>query len=150
MYFCRRSPSLSDPLVNANVFLRRSVPGKVPAHPVAHELLPGILLAEGAQRFFNRQQKSFAVVVAKLEAGTLAGASVPMLDRVVEAAGGTDDGNRAVLQAVNLVEAARLVPGRHEKHVTARLNLVRDGVVIGHLDRNFPGKLFTEAEEHLF
>src|SRR5882724_5337375 len=88
---CAACPSLPYPFVNANVLPGGSVPGEIFGHPVAHELLPGSLMAKGPQRFFDRQQQGFAVVIGKLEAGPLPGTSVPMFDGVVETAGGTDD-----------------------------------------------------------
>src|SRR5450631_3799049 len=133
---CASGTTLSNPFVHPNVFLRRSVPGEVLAHAIAHELLPRIPVAEGPKRFFDREQQSFAVVVRELEASTLAGPRVPVFNGVVEAAGGADDRDRPVLQAVNLVEAARLVLRWHQEHVTPGFNLVRNGIVVGHFDRN--------------
>src|ERR1700693_919581 len=97
---CVARPDLPGSFVNANIFFRGSAPGEVLAHSVAHELLPGGLIAEGPQGFLDRQQQSLAVVVGELETSSLAGAGIPMFDGVVETSGGAHHGHSPVLQAV--------------------------------------------------
>src|ERR1700680_2015919 len=129
-------PRLPRPFVDANILLGRRVPGEVFVHAVAHERLPGSLIAESLQRLFNGQQKSLAAVIGELEAGSLAGARIPGFNGVVESASGTHDGNGSVFETVNLIQAARLVFRRHEEHVTAGFNFVRNRIVISDLDRD--------------
>src|SRR5215467_1075055 len=63
-------------------------------------------------------------------AGAAAARGVVVLDRIGEPSGPPHDGHGAVAQAVHLVEAARLVAGRHEEHVARRLDPVRELVVV--------------------
>jgi len=127
---CASGTTLSNPFVHPNVFLRRSVPGEVLAHAIAHELLPRIPVAEGPKRFFDREQQSFAVVVRELEASTLAGPRVPVFNGVVEAAGGADDRDRAVAQTIHLVQAARLEVRRHDEKIARSLDAMRQRLVV--------------------
>ena len=58
-------------------------------------------------------------------------------------------GHCSIFQTIDLIQAARLVSRRHQKHIGASFNLVRDGIVISHLDGNFVGELLVEPNEHL-
>src|SRR6266853_1574139 len=131
---CITRSQLPRALVNANVFFRGGPPGEVLAHAVAHQLLPGSLITEGSQGLLDGQQQSLAVVIGELEPGALASARVPVLNGVVETAGRAYDGYGSVFQAIDLVQAAGFVPGRHKEHVAAAFNLVRNRVIVGHLD----------------
>ena len=74
---------------------------------------------------------------------------IPQLHRVGEAAGLVHDRHRAVAQAVHLVEAARLVARRHQEHVGAGLDqvreLVREAVVEADLARERARELARTA-----
>src|SRR6266567_3101532 len=95
---CTPRSELPRALVYANIFFCGSAPGEVLVHAIAHQLLPGRPIVEGSQSFLDGQKQGLAVVVGKLEPGTLARARVPMLDRVVKPAGRAYDGHGAVFQ----------------------------------------------------
>src|ERR1700739_2379868 len=111
-----RRPRLPRPLIHLHVLPRRRRPGKIPAHAVAHQHLPGGLVTEGLQRSFDRKQQRFAAVLIEFEAGSLPGARIPGFDRLVQAAGGAHNRHSSILQAVNLVQAAGFVARRHQEH----------------------------------
>src|SRR5512137_2166496 len=52
-------------------------------------------------------------------------------NRIVKSSGCPDNRNRAVLEAVDLVQPAGLIARRHQEKVTARFNFMGNGVVIG-------------------
>ena len=112
--------------------------------------MPRSLIAKGLQRSFDGKEQGLTTVLVKLETGSLPGAGVPGFDGVVEPAGGAHDGHGSVFQTVNLVQTARLVARGHQEHVGARLDFVRDHIVVRDLDRDLLGKLFLQAQEHFF
>ena len=78
----------------------------------------------------SASKSASAVVRVEQEAGALAGRGFHCVHRVGQPAGATHDRHRAVAQAVHLVQAARLVARRHEEHVGAGLDPVRELVVV--------------------
>src|ERR1051326_5369638 len=108
------------------------------------------MIAKSLQRILNGQQKRFAAVVAELETGSLASARVPRLDGVVKTAGCANDWNSAVLEAVNLIQAAGFVLRGHEEHVTASFDLVGQRIVVGDLNGDLLRELFLHPGEHFF
>src|SRR5437016_11283846 len=106
---CNSRPRLPRTFVNTNIFLGRSVPGEILLHAITHEVLPGALIPEGPERFLDRQQQSFTIVVGELEPGTLTRTSIPVFDSVIEPAGSAHHWDRAIFQAIDLIEAAGLV-----------------------------------------
>ena len=66
----------------------------------------------------------------EFEARPLAGCFVVLLDGVFQPAGGAHDGQRAVFERVNLVQAARLVAGGHHEKVRSGFDPVRQFVVV--------------------
>ncbi len=139
---------LPHALINAKVFTRRNPPREILAHAVAHQLLPRTLIAIELQRLMNGSQQGFSGVFLELESGALLSACIPGIDRVVEAACSTNHRRGTVLQAVNLVQAARLVAGRHKKHVRAGLNLVGQCVVVSDSHSDLVGHASAEAHKH--
>src|SRR5438105_8893565 len=107
VYQC--SSGLPRTVVNSNVFFRRSIPGKISFHPIAHERLPGILIVKRLQSLFDGAQERFSAVLGKFEPGASSSSRVPRFNRIVQTAGSTHNWNGSVLQAVNLIEAARLI-----------------------------------------
>ena len=85
----------------------------------------------------------------ELEAGAFAGADIVGLDGVVESADGADDGNGAVLERVDLVEAAGFVARGHEEHVGAGLDAVRHVIVVSDLDGEAARILADETAEEI-
>src|SRR5207244_2741324 len=64
-------PHLPDAIVNLAIFPSRRAPGKVSAHAVAHQDLPGRLVAISKQRLLGTGQQCFAGVFGELEARAL-------------------------------------------------------------------------------
>ena len=58
-------------------------------------------------------------------------------NRVVQAACCAHDGNCSIAQAVNLIQAAGLVARRHQKHIRAGFDFVRDGIVVSDFHADF-------------
>src|SRR3981189_36973 len=99
---------LNDALVHPYILGCRLVPGEILRHRTLHHLRPHFLITEGAQRAMYGIQQGPRTIAPELEAIS---ASIGLLiDRVVEATGCANHGDGAVLQAVDLVQAARLVP----------------------------------------
>src|SRR5579884_3305476 len=89
-------------------------------------------------------------VSGELEAGSLLGLRVPLLNRVFESSGGANYGNCAVAHAVDLREPARFIMGRHQKDVGAGFDQVCEAIVIGDLDAKSIGKALVQSSEHRF
>src|SRR5205807_4673825 len=123
---------------------------KILAHPINHELSPANFILERLQGFLNACQECGTRISSEFKSCSFFGGWVPRLDGVVEAAGGSYDWHCPIFQTVNLVQAARLVARGHQEHICASLDLVRDGVIVGHLDRKLLRKLVLEAVKHLF
>src|SRR5256885_220785 len=119
---CTHRPRLPYPLIDSYVFLGRRVPREILVHPVAHERLPRVLIAEGLQRLPDSEQQRFPAIFRKLETCSLAGPGIPGLNGVVQASSRAHDWNSAVLQTVYLIKTARLVPRRHEEHIASRFD----------------------------
>jgi len=64
--------------------------------------------------------------------------------------GRAHDGDGAVFQAVDLIQAAGLVARGHEEHIRSGFNFVGDGVVECYFGGDFVGELFIETLEHFF
>src|SRR4029077_14401217 len=82
----RTGPYLPCTLVDLAILACRCAPGKIAAHPVSHQRLPRGRIAVGEQCLFDGRQQLPARVIGELEARALAGARVPRLDGVIEAA----------------------------------------------------------------
>src|SRR6185369_5813343 len=88
-------------LVQLDVFVRGSFPGIVDYHSVVLNLLPMLgprIKVKGFAYFFKQRAR---FVRSKLESRARSVCWIELLDRVVQAAGGTDDRNRAVTHAVH-------------------------------------------------
>src|SRR5205823_9757903 len=96
-----------DALVYPYVLGCRLIPGEVLRHAALHDLRPLFFIAERAERTVYRVQEGPRTVAPELEAS--AAAIRLLVNGVVQAAGGANHGDGAVFQAVDLVEAARLV-----------------------------------------
>jgi len=103
-------------LISIDVLLRGGGPIEVLRHGLLTELedVLGSVEPSGdgpADAIVQRATGRFP----EFEPRAVAGRFVIILHRVVEAAGGADDGERAVLEGVNLVETAGLVQRWHEE-----------------------------------
>src|SRR5258708_25139135 len=84
-------------LINPYVLSSCDAPGKVFTHAVAHQPLPRVRLAIYLHSLMDSPQQSFSGVFHELEAGSLLSARVPRINSVVEASGGADNRDGAVL-----------------------------------------------------
>src|SRR5438552_195465 len=76
VYQC--SSGLPRTVVNSNVFFRRSIPGKISFHPIAHERLPGILIVKRLQSLFDGAQELVSAVLGKFEPGAAKRETMPI------------------------------------------------------------------------
>src|SRR5271155_3290392 len=72
----------------------RGLPGEVLGHTVGHYRLPELWIPVGFQRGLDAFEKRLSGVLLELEARPLLRFGVEILDRVVQTAGGADDGHR--------------------------------------------------------
>ncbi len=79
-----------------------------------------------------------------------AGGFVVVGDGVVESAGGADDGERGVLEGVDLVEAAGFVEGGHEKEVAAGFDEVAEVVGVADVGADAAGMGGGEPVDEVF
>src|ERR1700761_2987059 len=96
--------------IDGGVFLCRPLPGIILLHAVTHQSSPGILVAtKKRQRPLDRCIEIGGGVISEFEAGPRAALRIPLLNRVIESAGRMHHRNGSVLQAVDLIQPARLV-----------------------------------------
>src|SRR5579871_1272733 len=136
--------------VDLYVLRGRRLPRKIFFHAVQLNALPDALISKMMERLTNCVKQSAASIVPELEAGAGAVFQIEKLDRVVETAGGTNNWDGTILQTVNLIQATRFVARRHEKHVGAGFDFVRDGVVVGDFDADTIRVRFVERAEKVF
>src|SRR5258708_4481753 len=117
-------------MVEPLVRLGRTIPGEILLHR-----LPAHLLDVRGSVEPRRERPADDVIesagreILEGEARARTGAFVVLDDRVGEPAGRPHDGERAVAKAVELIQAARLEPRRHEEEIRSRLDAVRPGGV---------------------
>ena len=96
--------------------------------------LPALGFSEHLERPADGADQRGGSVLLKRESGRIAARFRFVLDRVLETARGTDDGNRAVTQAVHLIQAAWLESRRHQEHVAAAFDQMRQPLVEADVD----------------
>src|SRR5215469_5101864 len=93
----RLSVLLSHTLIDSNIFSGREAPGKVFSHTVAHEPLPGVLVAINQHGLMNCPQQRFSRVFLEFKPGTLLRSRVPGIDRVIQPTRGANNWHGSVL-----------------------------------------------------
>src|SRR5262245_597447 len=104
-----RGASPRELRVEIHVVLALGVPGPVLAHAALDELLPGLPVGPDLERRIEAQAQPRLREMLEDEPGPFAGRGVERPHRVREAARPAHDGDGAVLEAVHLIEPARLV-----------------------------------------
>ena len=89
-------------------------------------------------RCLNLLQKRFTIVGDELKAISASCRRIIVNDRVVEPSRGSDDGNRPILQAIDLIEATGFIPGGHQEEIRSSFDLVGQPVIVSNAD---PGLL---------
>src|SRR4029079_14440407 len=110
------SPSLASSVFE--IFPGRNVPGEVRLHGVALDVLPAARVAERRDRPLDGIDQRVSLVLPELVPRPPVGELVGVDHRVFQPAGGADDRDGGVTQAVHLVEPARLAPRRHTRHAS--------------------------------
>src|ERR1700721_594813 len=90
---------------------------------------PGIA-SEKRKRLLDRSKQRRTIIRLKFESRAASRCRIERFDRVVQTPSGPNYGYGAVLQAVNLIQSTRLVPRGHQEHIRARLDFVREDVII--------------------
>src|SRR4029077_3220766 len=90
-------------LIELRIFRRWTLPRKVLGHAVQLDALPNAFVGEMMQSQANSIEQSRAGIGLELESRASAMLHVKRFDGVIEAAGGVHNGDRAVLQTVNLI-----------------------------------------------
>ena len=93
----------------------RRRPGEIGFHRPLHQAAPRRGVPVRRQGAVDHVEHVRAGVRLELESGSRRGRV--RLDRIGQPPRGAHHGDRAVAQTVELVESARLIPRRHEKHV---------------------------------
>src|SRR5436305_8082501 len=97
----------------------------VAEHRALHRRLPRRLVLEERQRPVDRRRQLARALLGEEEAPAVG----TLLDGIDQATDRVDDGQRAVAQRVELVEAAGLESRGHEERVRAALHAVREAIV---------------------
>src|ERR1017187_4678885 len=119
--------------IHLGIFSGRLGPPVISRHSVAHQLFPGLFIFECHQRAIDGIEQPPRIQPFKLKAGPGSLLWMPLIDRVVETACGPDNGRASILERVNLVEPARLIPRWHQEHIRPSLDLVRKRFVVTYL-----------------
>src|SRR5450755_323154 len=91
-------------LIELRIFGRGALPRKVPGHTVQLDALPDALVSVEVQSLADGFEERRAGVLDELEAGASALLDVERFDGVVETAGGANNRDGAIFQAVNLIQ----------------------------------------------
>ncbi len=127
-------------LVEIDILAGASSPRPILAHARGHELFPRV--ATVLVRITGAGESGFAgrhAVVTKGKAVRGFGSQrlfVAIHDGVGEPAGRVDDGNRAVAEAVKLIQAARFIAAGHQEDIRCRFDLMRQFVGKSGTDRD--------------
>jgi len=129
--------------------------GGGPVEVLGHSLLPqpGDVVGSvepGGDGPADAPVEGEAVGFHKFEAGAGAGRLAVVGDGVVEAAGGADDGEGAVLHRVDLIEAAGFVERRHEKEVAAGFDAVTEVVGVADVRADAAGMGSGQPVDEVF
>src|SRR5579859_982476 len=111
---CARLVNAKEPSVEPEILAGRTTPRIVGRHSVPHQRRPPVFHLKGSQSSIDCVQKGGAAISLKGEAVAPSRSGVEPLDAILQAAGRPDDGDCSVFQAVELIESAGLVAGRHE------------------------------------
>src|SRR5271157_467880 len=136
-------------LVKRGIFHRRFLPGKILLHTSLYECQPRVFIAVKREGPFQSPEHFFRCILVKFEARGKLRLGCVVTNRVFKASHPPDNGHGAVFQAVNLVQAARLVARRHEKYVSPSLDQMGKGVVIGYLHGERLGILLRKGRKEL-
>src|SRR3984885_8581309 len=133
---CPSNPRDSCPLrcfIQCDISRGRSLPRKILGHAVLLHGLPRLGITLQFQCGTQRIQQRPPVIRLELKSSPMMRFRVIVLHRIVQTARRPHHRHRTIAQAVYLVQAARLVPRRHEEDVRPGLNLVRHRVVVPEL-----------------
>ena len=98
-------------------------------HPGLLNPPPGPPILKDAQCPPQGTKQRLRRILVERKSSPHASCGVEVLHRIREPAGRVDQRDRAVAQAVHLIQPARLEPRRHQEHVGAGLNEVRQRLV---------------------
>src|ERR1700688_350255 len=90
-------------LIELRIFRCWTLPRKVLGHTIELDAFPDAFVGEMMQGLANGIKQSRAGIGLKLEARAGAMLHVKRFDGVIETTGGTHDGDRPILQTVNLI-----------------------------------------------
>src|SRR6266851_4627994 len=141
---------LADTLLSPDILAGGNAPREILTHAVAHQPLPGTLVTIELQRLVNGAKQRFPGIFLKLKSGAFFCPRVPRVDGVIESASGAHNRHRAIFQAVDLTQAARLIARRHEEYVGASFDLVGESIVVGNSGCNLIWDPAAKPQEHLF
>src|SRR5271157_4490113 len=102
-----------QPPVQPGIRDRRTLPGEVLLHSAAHHGLPGVRDGKRLDRAPDSVRQGQSGVLRELKPRVL-------IDGIIQPSGGANHRHRAIPQAVDLVEPARLIAAGHEEHVGSR------------------------------
>src|SRR5712692_2170931 len=103
--------------------MSRDVPGEIFAHGPKHSGSPFLRLPVLGQRRLDRSQQSGGCIILKLKACVL-------INRIIKTAGRADYRDRAVAEAVYLIESTGFITAGHEEHVGGSFYAVGQRIVI--------------------
>ena len=129
---------MADVLVNCQILRTRATPGEVMPHSVENK--PAELVRIVMPQTYRTVQRRFdSMIIGLVKDISIAlvwrsiATIVPVEHGIHQAADGTHDGYGAVLQADHLGQTARLEQTRHDEHICAGVNHVREFFVVTNL-----------------
>src|SRR5579884_2564906 len=146
----RSHPGARGQTVRVQIAARRAAPREILAHPRLLKLPPRARVPKHRDRSPHRVEARVGRVLLEHEAVGVAARERlrgGVHDRVGQPPGPAHDGNRAVPEAVELVEAGGLIPGGHEEDVRPGLDTVGERVVEPQGDRHVLREAAVQALE---
>src|SRR5437667_7358816 len=136
--------------VQVEIRARGTIPGKIGRHRVPHQSSPFLLDGIEAQGSIDGRQQRSSFVGYKQEPSPASCGGIELFDRILEAARRSYNRDRAVFQAVKLVQSGRFISGGHHKEIGSRFDLVRQGLVESDSNRDLAGVALRQRAEMIF
>src|SRR2546421_5792745 len=122
-------------LIHCNILHGRRLPGVINSHSTLLELAPDIFETVELKRADNGGEQLPWVIIGEGKPVAFTAARIIFLDCIGQATNGSHNGHAAIAHRYQLSQATWLKTRRHEEHIDARVDVLRNFSVEGEKNR---------------